>query len=175
MRNLKIRDFEIAAISIIEGVDISLENIEAGPISRKVAVQGSFSEARQLLGFLNTLKNVGHLCDEGAIKIMINGHYLYVEQIIKSLKEMIHDTELKFLRGQYNKINKFMINRSRLPDGGTLYGINFHQTVVAVGPFNANDAKNFLSRNIRLKNVKIHDLALHGKERPALLVDTETR
>lgn len=175
MRNLKIKHFEVAAISIIEGVDISLDNIDAGPVSRKVAVQGSFSEARQLLGFLKTLRAVGHYCNQGRIKIRVNWRNLSVGRIIRSLKNLMRDTERKFLRGQYNKINKFMINKSRLPDGGTLYGINFHQTVVSVGPFNVNDVKNFLSRNVKMKNIRIHDMALHGIERPALLVDGETR
>lgn len=84
------------------------------------------------------------------------------------LKQELERSEKSFIEGRYEDISPWFKNTSRNPSGGTLYGILFNQSKPAVGPFNIDVDNSKMSREIRLKNVKIHSLKLNGIERVAL-------
>lgn len=89
---------------------------------------------------METILKAGYFCENNEDPyLMVNNKYLNVYDIYQDLKNILEETEYLFLHGKYNQINKYLINQSGHPDGGTLYGIAFHQSEPAVGPFNTNE------------------------------------
>ena len=180
LRNLRIFDFEVGAISVNSGRDFVVEDCEVGPSSRIVPVLGGFSSGRQLVGYLESLDQAGYLCfdtefdrNNKVLFLKVGGKILTVKKVLEDLNLALEKTEEAFLNGNNEDIPEFFRNEDGFPDGGTLYGIVFHSNNPAVGPFNDLD-NNTKSNNIHIKNVTIKELTHKLKERISLQLDSET-
>ena len=179
VRNLNISEFELGGISINAGVNFRVKDVVVGPASRIVPVLGTFSSGKQILGYLESLSRGGFLCfDENADDktpfIQIRDSIKTIDEILLNLNNVLKETEIQFLQNRTENIPKIFRNDSRLPNGGSMYGILFNVEGSAVGKFN-NLENNTSSKDIHLRNIIIKGLFHKPIERVALQVDNETR
>ena len=177
VKDLEIRDFEVAGVSVNGAKNFKMENCVVGPSSEKVMVNGLFSTAKFIEGFVEAVVRGKEECG-GIFRdtfLFVRGRNLNSKVILRDLRKLIKDTQSAFLSRNFMAIPEILRNKSGLPDGSSLYGILFHSEKPAVGGFNNNYEKNNMSSNITLKNIIIKDLVHKTHERIVLQKEGEKK
>ena len=78
IRNLQIKNFEVAGVSVNGGQDMTVENLDIGPSSNKVAIQGTYSTAVNIMLYLETLLKGAQLFSEYPF-VQIRGEKLSID------------------------------------------------------------------------------------------------
>lgn len=125
IRNMTIRDFEVAAISLNGAVALNIEGVAVGPGSHDVPVKGIFSTGRFILPYVEAIVQK---CPSAAITI--EGRAVMGAEILQKLSKVLDDTYNAVVCGAGEippLVNNLDVNDGNgLPDGSAIYGIVLH-------------------------------------------------
>lgn len=154
LRDLCIFDFEVAALSLHGGKNITLSNLVLGPNFRALAVNGLFSAARFALPLARTaLRQSPNSGYNGRLRTLIDEVATTLSQVIDEVLSTGVTT------------NEHFRNPSGLPDG-VCYGIVLSNFGLATGEYCTQKGRGSGS-NIVVQNVTVRDLYNSFSEFPA--------
>jgi hypothetical protein len=153
LRDLCVFDFEVAALSLHGGKNITLSNLVLGPNFRALAVNGLFSAARFALPLARTtLEQTPDSRLNGRLRSLI-------DEVATTLSQVVDEVLSTGVTS-----NEHFCNPSGLPDG-VCYGIVLSSFGVATGEYcTGSDNKAF---NVVVQNVTVRDLYNRFCEFPA--------
>jgi len=159
IRDVRIRDFEVAGLSINGFNGLSIVDIEIGPNYQNVPVSSMYTHARFMMQRLAAIE------DRDAQSVIINGNTVPLNDIIDELQSEMNDA-LHFaharmadhqfeVAAESHIAENMYINIDGLPHGGTLYGMFLNSFGASVFGLGLAPGK---STDLRLANVHIHGL-----------------
>ena len=151
IKDLIIKDFEIAGVAINGGETICLEHIKIGPNFKDVKIVGTYSAARFIPQFYET----AIACANSMWKPILEDA---LANLNEGANQVLHDVE----NGK-KPTHPVYANPSGLPDGNN-YGVLFHPIGVAINDFITEDFDGKLSKNIYIDCVKVFDMKVKVKE-----------
>lgn len=158
LKSLTFRDYEVAAVSMNGGVNITMDNIKLQGNNTTVPVLGTFSSLRFLDQFvIETLKHTKDRELNNKLRISILTQQQIYYKVIKNGKKLKSITS-----EQYQHIVDGFINTDGLVDGNS-YGLLFNKPSVAVNEF-SESIEEYKSTNITLKNITINNTVGKIKE-----------
>lgn len=151
IKDLIIKDFEIAGIALNGGKYLAFKNLDIGPNWKDVPVLGNYSAARFLPKFCNTLMSKINDGDKNSLQVALNNLLLAT----KSVRQEFNET------GKVT--NKLFGNSWGLPDGNN-YGILIHPPGVSVNDYIDYNFDGNLSDYIFVNKVHVHDIEVKVNE-----------
>ena len=167
MKDLKIENYEVGAISLNGVRNIFMDNIVAAGHSINVPVLGIFSAGRFIWEYLEELKK-----NNSSSTITVSNKVLGIHEVQNALEKSLKNACLDIIdprTGNYKPgtyiVDTLYRNEKKLVDGNS-YGILINQIGVAVHGFPKN--RNEPSENILMKNVCVKNHIAWVNEIPAL-------
>eukprot|EP01025_Chloroclados_australasicus_P020330 TRINITY_DN2143_c0_g1_i1.p1 TRINITY_DN2143_c0_g1~~TRINITY_DN2143_c0_g1_i1.p1 ORF type:complete len:633 (+),score=69.47 TRINITY_DN2143_c0_g1_i1:2195-4093(+) len=168
IRDLTIDNFEVAAVHLNKGTNVTIANIEIPSTRTDVPVIGRFSAARFMRPWVNQLVDGGY---SGTLNI--GGEELTALEVQTNLRQAINDaTEQALTTGKITgELASLFGNPTGLPDGSAMYGIILNSKGVAVNGVPSNVPVSERSQQVTIQNVNIGTMTLKTREIPVLTVD----
>ena len=178
LKDLIIKDFEVAGISMNGFNGLSIENVEVGPVYTEVPVLGVYTQARLMLGRLKSIIDM-YGKDYGNIQIHNRDTNLTAWDITNNLETQMDVIFKHFIKGiswnelstgneaKVNAARKLFENVVQVPTQSTVYGIFLNSegaSVFGIGGAPGN------SYGLKMKNVNVHGLYNDAWEVPRILL-----
>ena len=161
LRDLIIRDFEVAGVALNGFDSVTVHDIEIGPNFQAVPLTSMYTHARFML------QRLSYVSDRHKRYVVIGGKEVPASDIVISLQKEMNEA-WKFAHDhrkedfEFEKehlydwdVDNMFINYDGLPHGGSLYGMFFNSYGAGVFGLGLAPGK---STNLHLNNIKIHDL-----------------
>lgn len=153
LKNLTIRDFEVAGAAINGFDSWGVNGVEIGPNRRDVPVNSGYSAGRfiHLIGRKWLESNKDKLGD----------FYYEVDEKMTKLEKSLEDVLEGVRKGKYSEDNFFTMEKNskdeRLPDGNN-YGLLAHVPGIAVLDYIEENTQAEFSKDLSLSRVRVHKI-----------------
>jgi len=171
LRDVVVKDFEVAGIALNGATMVVIENADIGP-----SLTNTFGAALSQAIFLDHLANtlvpthVGLAAYALSTPVTLRGQTSMVDTVFKRLRKELR----AFLQNPSAELKEGDLAHifgqgSSLPDGSALYGLLLTKKGVAIADFGAGcgvgeNPERFMVGPITLKNIHIHDLKLKADQ-----------
>lgn len=159
IENIQFKDFEVAAIAINGGHNITVNNCQVLNANSNITVLSTYSHARFDLPFLKKINN------KSKEELFLRRHYGIIS--LKQLERDIENEVMLFEKAVeygWKTINSIFFNKSGLYDGN-VYGIVFNSLGVVIGDFKKMRNEDTQGNvNIVIKNVSIENIVSNSTE-----------
>jgi hypothetical protein len=152
IKNIEIKDFEVAGIALNGCEDGSLENINISGASQNIQVVSTYSQLRFIRPFLHKIKK-----DHPNAFLKIKNKHKTVDEMIMDIDLALENAKSDVMSGK--KIaNKLLRNESGLYDG-CVYGLVLNVNGVVINDFIKKRTFETLgNKNLFLKNININNI-----------------
>lgn len=151
IKDLIIKDFEVAGIALNGGNHLAFECLDIGPNWKDVPVLGNYSAARFIPKFCHFIMGKLDDNDKNILKSALNGLMEVTTAVRKEFDE----------HGEVT--NELFGNPWRLPDGNN-YGLLIHPPGVAVNDYTDNDINSKSTEYVFVNKVNVHDIEVKVNE-----------
>lgn len=161
LKDLVIKDFEVAGISLHGAKDICLIDTSVEANAKNIPVLGIWSSSKFIKPYLEALPS--------GFGIQIQGKRITKEMLLNHLKTMTETVVNEELQGreQWKSDYPFLVNQSGEIDGNA-YGIVFNPKGVAVNGFPLYNNPDSRAETVMLEHVTINSISATINEVPAL-------
>jgi hypothetical protein len=158
IENIVFSDFEVSAISLNAGIDITVQNCLVNRVSQNIKMNSKYSQSKFSLPII---KSIVDMYPNAFLKTPTETKTAV--EIYNNLKKEIKDLELSIISG-HNFYNGIFNNPSGKYDGN-VYGMTFNSKGVLVNDFKTTRSETTQgNENITLKNIVIKNIISDGTE-----------
>jgi hypothetical protein len=145
IKNLTIKDFEVAGIALNGGHHLAFNCLDIGPNWKNVPVLGNYSAARFIGQFVRNVMDKGTEEEKDYLNDKLDDLQKLMDQVLDDVKN-----------GRKVSVPLFA-NETGLPDGNN-YGLLIHPIGVAINDYIDNDYGGKLTNHVFVDDVKTHDI-----------------